>query len=78
MKALETLRTKVDSKSWTNPIADEDVEVIEHALFAASILTAQVRAWNEIHQMIPQLFKSIIDSFNDTIVFADDPERDSE
>jgi len=76
LKALETLRTKVDSKSWTNPMADEDVEVIEHALYAASVLTAQVRSWNEVHQMIPQLFKSIVDSLNDTIVFADDPEED--
>jgi hypothetical protein len=76
LKALETLRTKVDSKNWTNPMADEDLQVIEDALYAASVLTAQVRSWNEVHQMIPQLFRSIVDSLNDTIVFGEDPEED--
>jgi hypothetical protein len=72
LTALENLRKKVDSKSWTNPLTEEETELIEDALFAASVLTAQVRSWNEVHQMVPQLFKSIIDSFNDTIVFAED------
>jgi hypothetical protein len=72
LTALENLQKKVDSKSWTNPISDEETELIEDALYAASVLTAQVRSWNDIHQMIPQMFKSIIDSLNNTIVFGEE------
>jgi hypothetical protein len=66
----------MDSKSWTNPLTDEETELIEDALYAASVLTAQVRSWNEVHQMIPQLFRSIVDSLNDTIVFGEDPSEE--
>jgi hypothetical protein len=63
----------VDSKSWTNPIADEDVEIIEDALKAASALTAQVSAWNEVHHHVTDIFKQIVDMFNNTIVFGEEP-----
>lgn len=74
MTALENLQKKVDSKSWTDaPLTKEDIEIIEDALYGASVLVAQVRSWNELHQHVTEIFKQIVETFNTTIVFGEEP-----
>lgn len=73
MKALENLKTKSQSKSWTDALSKEDIQVIEDGIYAASVFVAQVRAWNELHQSMADIFKTIIDAANRTIVFGEEP-----
>ena len=74
MTALENLQKKVDSKSWTEaPLTKEDIELIEDALYGASVLVAQVRSWNDVHHHVTDIFKQIVDMFNTTIVFGEEP-----
>lgn len=73
MTALENLQKKVDSKSWTEaPLTKEDIELIEDALYGASVLVAQVRSWNDVHHHVTDIFKQIVDMFNTTIVFGEE------
>lgn len=73
MKALQTLSEKSTSKSWINPIADEDAEIIADAIKAASAMTAQVNTWNDVHHHTADMFRQIVGMFNDTIIFGEDP-----
>ena len=76
LKALQTLSEKSTSKSWINPIADEDAEIIADAVKAASAMTAQVNSWNEVHHHTADMFRQIVSMFNDTIIFGEEPSEE--
>jgi hypothetical protein len=78
LKALENLKTKSQSKSWTDALSEEDKEVLEDALLASSAFVAQVRSWNDLHQTMADIFKTIINAANDTIVFANESPAEDE
>ena len=71
LTAATILEEKSTSKKWIDALGD-DIEVVEDAVFIISLLLAQVRSWNSIHVQASDIFKTIVDAFNNTIVFAKD------
>jgi hypothetical protein len=78
LKALENLKTKSQSKSWTDVLSEEDREVIADALLASSAFVAQVRSWNDLHHSMADIFKTIINAANDTIIFGNESPAEDE
>ena len=73
MTAATTLQEKADSKKWIDALGD-DIEVVQDGIFIISLLLAQVRSWNSIHLETADIFRKIIDAYNQTVVFGKDDE----
>ena len=73
MTAATTLTEKAGSKKWIDALGD-DIEVVQDGVHIISLLLAQVRSWNDVHVQTASIFRSIVDAYNQTIVFGKDEE----